>query len=127
MRPLRPRGLLRWAFVAAVSFLPFAPALYGQSQVAGTYHCAGLDVNGRSGPCNSPSLTLYADGNYQIWGEQGTYTVQGDRLYLSQSKKRGPGRLQGANEIVFEYIYRRQKYRVTFRRQYTIPAGLALI
>src|SRR2546426_5671618 len=39
---------------------------------------------------SSPPLVLYPDGKYKIWGEQGTYKIEGNRLELSESRKREP-------------------------------------
>jgi hypothetical protein len=49
--------------------------------------------------------------------ERGTYTVKGDQIVLSESQIRGPGRLQGGNQIVFEYSYRGQPHTVTYLKQ----------
>ena len=127
MRSLPPRGTILWGLAAAIGLLLTCPALGAQSEIAGTYNCAALNVGGRSGRCTSPPLILYSDGSYQIWGEQGTYAVRGNRVVLSQSKKRGPGRLRRGREIVFQYTYRGQKHMVTFRRQVEDPPGLAVI
>ena len=116
-----------WGTLIATALLFSSPSLRAQSEIAGTYRCITIRVGKSSAPCNSPPLTLYADGSYQIWSEQGTYTVLGKNLLLSQSKKRGPGRLQSGYKIVFEYHYRGKKYVVTFRRHESLPPGSAVI
>ncbi len=114
-------------WVAAVLLLS-CPPLQAQSHLAGTYTCVNIHIGKRTLSCSSPPLTLRLDGSYEIWGERGTYTVLGRYLVLSESKKRGPGRLERrGREIVFEYSYRGKKYTVTFRRRDSIPPGSAII
>jgi hypothetical protein len=93
-----------------------AVATQAQSQFAGTYRCVSFNVGGQGGRCTSPPLILMANGRYQMSGERGTFAVRGDRLSLSESRLRGPGRLYN-NEIVFEYVYRGLMQTVTYRRQ----------
>lgn len=103
------------------------PLLRAEAQVAGTYRCASARVGKRAGRCSSPPLVLYGDGSYHIWGERGTYTVRGHWVILSESRKRGPGRLLHGREIVFEYTYRGQKHRILFLREYASPRDSAFI
>ena len=60
---------------------------------------------------------LRPDGTYEESSARGTYVVQGDRIVFSESKVRGPGRLDGGNKIVFEYTYNNQPHVVTYLRQ----------
>lgn len=57
---------------------------------------------------------LRTDGTYQVSSERGTYSVKNDQIILSESKIRGPGRLQNGNQIVFEYEYNGWKHTVTY-------------
>ena len=91
-----------------------------------SFQCASVVVNGRIGRCASPPLVLYPDGKYKIWGEQGTYKIEGNRLELSESRKRGQGRLLPGRQIVFEFNYRGKKHIVTFRRRKTLEAGTVI-
>ena len=79
------------------------PSIRAGDNSAGTYQCATLVVNGRSGRCTSPPLVLYPDGTYKIWVEQGTYKIEGNWLKLPESKKRGRGRLLRGRQTVFEF------------------------
>ncbi len=124
---MRQPGFTTWGLFAAIGLLWLAPSLRAQSGVAGTYRCASVQVGNRTGRCLSPPLTLYPDGSYQIWGEQGTYTVQGRRIVLSQAKKRGPGRLKRGRKLVFEFTYRGKKHQVTFLKKYDAVSGSAFI
>ncbi len=116
-----------WGILIVGGLLLSCPSLRAQPRIAGTYRCASIHVGKQSSPCSSPPLTLYPDGSYRIWAEKGTYTVMGRFLVLSESKKRGPGRLRSSREILFEYYYRGQKYTVTFRRRERVPPGVAII
>jgi len=109
------------------SLLCVCPSIRADDNSAGSYHCASLVVNGRSGRCTSPPLVLYPDGKYKIWGEQGTYKIEGNRLELSESRKRGRGRLLPGRQIVFEFTYRGKKHTVTFRRRKSLEAGTVIV
>ena len=89
--------------------------------------CQRLVVDGRSGRCTSPPLVLHADGTYKIWGEQGTYRIDGNQLKLFESKKHGRGRLLRGRQIVFKFSHRGKKHKVTFRRRDPLEAGTAII
>jgi hypothetical protein len=110
------RTLLR-SFLSFSIVILFASVLRAQSGIVGTYRCVSFNVGGRGGRCTSPPLVLRADRQYQMSGEHGTYSVRSSRIFLSESRIRGAGRLQGGNEIVFEYIYSGLKQTVTYRRE----------
>lgn len=95
----------------------FVPDVIVQSNLVGTYRCVSFNVGGRGGRCTSPPLNLLANGQYQMSSEQGTYAVRNNRIFLSESKIRGAGRLQGGNEIIFEYTYRGLVQTVTYHRE----------
>lgn len=111
-RSFLSRGCLSFSFV-----LLLAPMVRAQSGVAGTYRCVSFNVGGRGGRCTSPPLVLRADRQYLMSSEHGTYSVRNNRIFLSASRIRGAGRLQGGNEIVFEYTYRGLPQTVTYRRE----------
>jgi hypothetical protein len=93
-----------------------------RESIAGTYRCWSFNVGGAGRRCTSPPIVLHPDGTYEISSEWGTYSVLGDQVVLSESKIRGPGRLQGGNQIVFEYEYRGLPHTVTYVRQEDAPA-----
>lgn len=111
------RHSLARSFLSISVVLLFAPVMRAQSGVAGTYRCVSFNVGGRGGRCTSPPLVFQADGQYQMSSEHGTYSVRNNRIFLSESKIRGAGRLQGGNEIVFEYTYRGLPQTITYRRE----------
>lgn len=83
--------------------------------VAGHYRCLSYNVSGGGGSCRlAPSLTLNPDGTYRMSSERGTWRVAGDRVHLSASKIRGPGRLVKDNRMVFEYTYRGWQHTITY-------------
>ena len=116
-----------FGLLTVANLLCVCPSIRAGDNSAGSYHCASLVVNGRSGRCTSPPLVLYADGTYKIWSEQGTYKIEGNRLELSESRKRGRGRLLPGRQIVFEFTYRGKKHKVTFRRRDTLEEGTVII
>ena len=120
---MRPRSLPIWGLLIVVGLLG-CPSLRAQSQIAGTYRCTHFEVGKRSGRCISPPLTLWPDGTYRIWGEEGTYLVRGRWLVLSQAKKRGRGRVLHNGDIVFQYTLQGQKHKVIFERRDYAPTNL---
>jgi len=121
------RRSLWFGLFAVAIVLWVCPSVNAEDNYAGTYRCAGLVVNGHSGRCASPPLVLYGDGTYKIWGEQGTYKIEGNWLELSESKKRGRGRLVRGRQIVFKFTYRGKRHKVTFRRREDLEEGTAII
>jgi hypothetical protein len=111
------RCSLFWGFLFFSVALFFVPDAMVQSNLVGTYRCVSFNVGGRGGRCTSSPLNLQANGQYQMSSEQGTYAVRNNRIFLSESKIRGAGRLQGGNEIIFEYTYRGLVQTVTYRRE----------
>jgi hypothetical protein len=110
-------------FTVLLAGLALAPAAKAQAR-PGSYRCVKMEVDSKASRCVSPSLVLYADGSYQIWGENGTYSVVQDRwLVLSHSKRRGLGYLQKDDTIVFEYKSGKRLCRVIFERQYQPSRG----
>jgi len=123
-----PWGAFWWSSLICIGALLLAsPSARAQAKIVGTYRCASARVGRRTGQCTSPPLILQADGRYHIWGEQGTYKIRGGWLYLSESKKRGRGRLCHGREIVFRYSYRGQRHTIKFRRVVTGEAGQVYI
>ena len=121
------RRSLWFGFLTIASLLWVCPSIRAGSMSSVSFQCASLVVNGRSGRCTSPPLVLYPDGKYKIWGEQGTYKIEGNRLELSESRKRGRGRLLPGRQIVFEFNYRGKKHIVTFRRRKSLEAGTVIV
>lgn len=120
------RRYLFWAsLLLLIPFLSVLP-LQAQADLAGTYRCASFNVGGRGGRCTSPPLVLQANGSYQMSSEHGKFTVRGNRIFLSESKLRGPGRLlEDGNEIVFQYTYKGLQHTVLYRRQAEAPPPAA--
>ncbi len=123
--PLR-RLLYCGLFIASL-LICLAPGTKAQDNLTGTYVCAEMHVSGHATRCVSPPLTLYPDGSYHIWGEEGTYRIHGRWLVLSESRKRGRGRLEPGLKIEFEFTAHGKKHRVIFRRKSAVPPGTAII
>ncbi len=127
VKPVRVLGSIIWGLLGVGSLLLGSSPAYAQGEIAGTYRCASIHAGKQIGRCASPPLILHADGSYQIWNEQGTYSVLGKYVVFSEAKKRGPGRLVRGREIVFEYFHRGRKHQVVFRREDVVPLGSAII
>ncbi len=99
-----------------ISPLPSAQA-GERGVVAGVYRCWSQNVGGAGRRCTGPPLILHADGTYEISSERGTYSITGDQVVLSESRIRGPGRLSGGNQVIFEYTYQGLQHTVIYLRQ----------
>lgn len=107
---------------ALLALLAIAEASAG---VAGTYRCSGYNVDGAGGSCaNLAAIVLNADGSYQISSEIGSYTTSGDTLLLSPASDTwGAGKLQGGNQLVFDYNFGGRRQIVTYTCQSCAPAA----
>ena len=87
--------------------------------VAGTYRCSSYNVDGLGGSCaNLASIVLNASGSYQISSETGTYTASGDLVTLTPASATwGTGKLQGGNQLVFDYVFGGRRQVVTYTCQ----------
>ncbi len=124
---MRVLGSIVWGLLGVGSLMLGSATANAQGDIAGTYRCASIHAGKQTGRCASPPLILHSDGSYQIWKEQGTYSVLGKYVVFSEAKKRGPGRLVRGREIVFEYYHGGRKHQVVFRREDGIPPGSAII
>lgn len=88
--------------------------------MAGTFRCWQYLVDGATslnGCRLQAALVLNEDGTYSFSSEQGTYTVKGDTITLSESKIRGPGKiLEQGMQIYFEYTLNGKDYTTTYLR-----------
>ncbi len=108
--------MFRMKAVVAVFVCSAATALPAAPSIAGNYRCVSYNVSGGGGSCRlAPPLTLNPDGTYRMSSERGAWRVVGDRVHLSESKIRGPGRLAQDNRIIFEYTYRGWQHTITYR------------
>ncbi len=83
--------------------------------IAGTYRCYSYNIDGNGGGCRlTPPLVLSPDGSYKISAENGTWKLKDGAVEFSESKIRGPGRLQSGNRIVFSYDYEGKHHTITY-------------
>lgn len=123
--PVRSRsgaspGVPRVLVACLTALLTLSAAVAGGKTTtgpSGVFRCWSFNVGGAGKRCTSPPLELRADGTYRVSSEQGTWRVSGDRIVLSASKIRGPGRLVDGNKIVFEYSHNGLKHTVTYLRR----------
>ena len=123
---LTQAGVSSCSLLIVVLACSSSPAQADPEVLSGEYQCAKFEVAGHTLPCESPPLVLNSDGSYQIWGENGSYEVVGERwLVLSHSKRRGKGYFHTPKEVVFEYRVEGRLHRVTFRRVFQPIPGLS--
>lgn len=89
------------------------------ASLAGSYRCWSYNVSGSGGgDCRLYApIVLTAQGTYSMSSEQGTYTVSGTIINLSESKIRGPGTLVGGTQIRFEYDYNGWHHVITYLKE----------
>ena len=124
MRTHSVRQAFGAAIALAVLLAPLAVSRAGAAQaytaasLSGTYRCWSYNVQGAGRSCVSPPIALNADGTYSMSSERGTWKVSGDRVLLSESKQRGPGRLrEEGRQIVFQFTYNGRQHTMTYLRQ----------
>jgi hypothetical protein len=112
----------------AVALLIAALPARAQKSLSGIYKCTKVEIEGKAAPCSAPSLELKSNGTYRILSERGTYDVVAGRwLVLSASKKHGKARFDGRREIIFEFVSRGKKSRITYQRKFQRPPGSVAI
>lgn len=104
---MRPNPFLlntiRTLSLAALS-LAFLPASHAQdANVSGRYHCASAKVQGRDIPCKAAPLTLKNDGKFELRGWEGSYSVAGEWVELSDNVVRSRAKIEPGHKIVFRY------------------------
>ena len=89
-------------------------------RLSGSYRCWSYNVSGGGGGnCRlMPPIVLNQNGTYSMSSEQGSYKIEGDTIYLSESKIRGPGQLLEDNtQIRFEYDYNGWHHTITYLKE----------
>src|SRR3989338_1679406 len=90
------------------------------SKYAGSYRCWSYNVSGGGGGnCRLfAPLVLKSNGLYSLSSEAGTFSVEGNTMYLSESKIRGSGTLlEGGLQIRFEYDYNGWHHVLTYLKE----------
>jgi len=97
------RNVLR--FAAALTFgLLSLSVTHGQTiNLSGRYQCAEAKVAGRTIPCNAAPLTLKNDGKFELRGWEGSYSVSGQFVELSDSVVRSRAKIEPGHKIRFRY------------------------
>jgi hypothetical protein len=122
--PKTLRKLVRAFLIAVTAMIVTALPVRAQTYLSGTYNCMKAEIAGKAQRCSAPSIELKSDGSYQILAERGTYEIVAGRwLVLSTSKNHGKARLDGSNEIIFEFVSGGKKSKITYRQKYERPPG----
>jgi hypothetical protein len=108
-------SLLSVAIFAAICFAPSASA---QSvNVAGRYECSKARVAGKTARCSAASLTLKADGRFELRGWEGTYLVTDGYVEMSDSLVKARAKIEPHHKIVLRYYGKRGLVEMTFERR----------
>jgi hypothetical protein len=100
-------SVARNAFRFAVT-LTFAliclPSNHAQTvNLSGRYQCAEAKVGGKIIPCNAAPLILKNDGKFELRGWEGSYSVSGEFVELSDSVVRSRAKIEPGHKIRFRY------------------------
>lgn len=116
------RGLTKALLITGIGLLVSGTPARAQTSLSGTYRCVSVEVDGKAHPCSAPSLEMNSDGSYEILAVRGTYEIlQGHWLVLSAAKNHRKARLDGRQEIIFEFLSGGKKSKITYRRKYQRP------
>ncbi|HEV7967892.1 MAG TPA: hypothetical protein VGP19_09995 [Candidatus Acidoferrales bacterium] len=115
-------NLAKILIISAAALVFGGEPVRAQASLSGTYKCVSVEVAGKTHRCSAPSLEMNSDGSYQILTEHGTYEIlRGHWLILSAAKHRGRARLDGSQEIIFEFVSGGRRSKITYRRKYQRP------
>jgi hypothetical protein len=97
------RNVLR--FAAALTFSPLCLSVTHAQTVnlSGRYQCAEAKVSGKSIPCNAAPLILKSDGKFELRGWEGSYSITGEFVELSDSVVRSRAKIEPGHKIRFRY------------------------
>jgi len=114
--------LTKVLFIGAVGLAFSGKPTRAQGYLSGTYKCVSVEVERKTRPCSAPSLELNSDGSYEMLAVRGTYEIlKGHWLILSAAKNHRRARLDGSQEIIFEFVSGGKKSKITYRRKYQRP------
>src|SRR5271169_1027693 len=115
-------NLVKVVILCALGLIFNGTPAQAQSYLSGTYKCVSVEVEGKPIHCSAPSLEMNSDGSYEILAEHGTYHIlRGHWLVLSAAKNHRRARLDGSKAIIFEFVSRGKKSKITYRRKYQRP------
>jgi len=97
------RNAFRFA-VTLTFVLICLPSSHAQTgNLSGRYQCAEAKVGGKIIPCNAAPLILKNDGKFELRGWEGSYSVSGQFVELSDSVVRSRAKIEPGHKIRFRY------------------------
>ncbi len=115
-------GVTKALIIGAIALVLTGTAAHAQTSLSGTYKCVSVEVDGKPHRCTAPSLEMNSDGSYEMLAVRGTYEIlRGHWLVLSAAKNHRMARLDGRQEIIFEFVSGGRKSKITYRRKYQRP------
>src|ERR1700676_1061051 len=115
-------GLTKVLLICGMGLVLSGTPAHAQTFLSGTYKCVTVEVDGKPHRCSAPSLEMNSDGSYQMLAVRGTYEIlRGHWLVLSAAKNHRKARLDGRQEIIFEFVSGGKKSKITYRRKYQRP------
>ena len=97
--------------------LPAGWAEENPASLPGTYRNLSFNVDGAGGAQRfMPALVIYPDMQY-TWGkEKGRWSIENDRLKLSERPAWGSAAINKSGQLVFEFVKEAKHYTVTMYR-----------
>jgi hypothetical protein len=99
----RARILFRFAVPAAFALVCLPASQAQVINLSGRYQCAEAKVAGKTIPCNAAPLTLKNDGKFELRGWEGSYSISGQFVELTDSVVRSRARIEPGHKIRFRY------------------------
>lgn len=111
------RTLVRFLPLAAL-FLALTPACHAQGpNVSGRYQCVQVKVKGKVITCNAAPLILKNDGKFELRGWEGSYSVNGQWVELSDSLIKTRAKIEPGHKIVLRYYGQHGFVEMTYERR----------
>ncbi|GAC1672102.1 MAG: hypothetical protein NVS9B4_27240 [Candidatus Acidiferrum sp.] len=96
----------------------FCPTSRAQSiDLAGRYKCLQIKVHGRIKPCVAEPLTLKHNGQFELRGWEGSYSVDGEWVELSDSALKTRARIEPGHKIVIRYFGKHGLVEMIYERR----------
>lgn len=127
MRPTLRVRLIELAVLCLAALGFVAPVSQARPHnLAGSYECTQVRVQGKLAACHSTPLVLKKDGSFELRGWEGNYVVTGDWVELSDSQMKSRAMIQPGHKVIFRYHGKDGIVEVIYERRLAVLGKLAL-
>jgi hypothetical protein len=110
-------AILRYIGLAALCFALIPNAKAQTVNVSGSYECTQAMVDGKVIPCTAAPLILKDDGHFELRGWEGSYSVDGEWVDLSDSLTKARAKIAPGHKIVLRYYGKHGWEELTYERR----------